>query len=187
MQFSYAEKFCFVVFIDQPTIPLGGESFLPHSKLLTLTRFVIRRAPLTVLTVGAALAHAQTFSPWERGVAVIRASSTLAGVKLGCIFSISSHEVVPSCHCTGDISYQVCNGSKLRADGREEVQSVTSLWHMLPSLPNSHRMRGKVWKIPHFKGIVVEYGISVDWTSGEKPFPWGWGSFFPFYSGFCCP
>lgn len=120
--------FCFVVFIDQPTIPLGGESFLPYSKLLTLTRFVIRRAPLTVLTVGAALAHAQTFSPWERGVAVIRALSTLAGVKLGCIFSISSHEVVPSCHRTGDISYQVCNGSKLRADGREEVQSESHLF-----------------------------------------------------------
>lgn len=112
---------CFAVFINQRRIPWGGESFLPPSKLLTLTRFVIRGPSLTVLAIGAALANTQTFGPWEHGAAIVRASSTLARVKLGCILLKSSPEVVPSCHCTGDVSDQVRDGSKLRADGRGKL------------------------------------------------------------------
>lgn len=97
--------------IDQPSIPVGEERCLPPGKLpmltgrMMLTGRIIRGAPLTVLAVGAALAHTQAFSPRECGAGVVRARSTLAGVKLGCVFLESSLEVVPSCHRTGDISY----------------------------------------------------------------------------------
>lgn len=100
---------------------LEGKRHPLHSKLLILTRFIIQGASLAVLAVCAALAHTQTFGPRERGAAIIRAWSTLARVKPGCIFSKSFPEVVPSCHRTGDVSYQVRDGSKLRTDGREEV------------------------------------------------------------------
>ena len=109
--------------MDQPHIPFAGEKVCATSQSLTLTRFIIRGASLTVVTVGATLAHTQTLSPGECGAAVVWAWSTLARVKLGCIFLKSFPEVVPSGHGTGNVSHQVRDGSKLRADGREEVPS----------------------------------------------------------------
>lgn len=138
-----------------------GKRDLPHRKSRILTGFIVWGASLTVVSVGPALAHTQTLGPRERGAAVIRAWSAPARVKLGRVFSESFLEVVPSCHRTGDVSHQVRDGSKLRADGREAVWSTTFLGHMLPSLISSHGLRGKVWKISHFKGIIVQYSISA--------------------------
>lgn len=52
---------------------------------------------------------------------------------------------------------------------------------MLISPPSSHGIRGKTWAIVCFKAIIVEYGISVYWTSREKPSPGKGraGNFFP--------
>lgn len=141
-----------------------------EGKSRILTRFVVRGASLTVVSVGATLAHAQALGPRQRGAAIIRAWSAPARVKLGRVFSKSFLEVAPSCHRAGDVSHQVRDGSELRADGRE-LRSTTSLAHMLPSLLDSQGLRGKVWKIPHFKGIIVQYSLS------------GQGSFFSFPSG----
>lgn len=146
---------------------LEGKPGLPYRKSQILTRLIIRGASLTVVSVGATMAYTQTLCPRECGAAVIRARSTPARVKLGCILSKSLSEVVPSCHRTRDVSHQVCDGSKLRADGRE-IWSTTSLWHMLPSLLNSHGLRGKVWRIPHFKGTITQYNMSTWWTNGKK-------------------
>lgn len=149
------------VFLDQPRTPFGGEEGPPPQKSRILTGFIVWGASLTVVSVGAALTHTQTLGPRQGGAAVIRAWGAPARVKLGRVFSESLLEVAPSCHRTGDVSHQVRDGSKLRADGREAVWSTTFLGHMLPSLTNSHGLRGKVWKILHFKGIVVQDSISA--------------------------
>lgn len=138
-----------------------GKRGLPHRKSRILTGFIVWGASFTVISVGATLAHTQTLGPRERRAAVIRAWGAPARVKLGRVFSESFLEVAPSCHRTGDVSHQVRDGSKLRADGREAVWSTTFLGHMLPLLINSHGLRGKVWKILHIKGIIVQDSISA--------------------------
>lgn len=130
---------------------LEGRRRLPHQELQTLTRFKIRGASLAVVTVGAALAHAQTFGPRESGAAVVRTRSALARVKLGCVFLESSPEVVPSGHRTGDVSYQVRDGSELeRRSGHGHVPLPR-----FPSPPSSQgmdnptRQRGscRIWEL----------------------------------------
>lgn len=93
------------VFSDPPS--------LPHDEFLALTRFKVGGAPLAVVSVGAALAHAHAFGSRESGAAVVRTRSALARVKLGCVFLESSPEVVPPSHRTGDVSHQVRDGSEL--------------------------------------------------------------------------
>lgn len=99
---------------DQPRTP-----YLLEGKSRILTRFVVRGASLTVVSVGATLAHAQALGPRQRGAAIIRARSAPARVKLGRVFSKSFLEVAPSCHRAGDVSHQVRDGSELGAEGRE--------------------------------------------------------------------
>lgn len=95
------------------------ERHRPHNQSLTLTRLVIRRSLLTVLAIGATLAHTQTFCAREPRAAIIRTWRTLARVKLGCIFLKCFPEVVPFRQCTWDVSDQVGDGGKLRTRNRE--------------------------------------------------------------------
>lgn len=129
---------------------LEGKRQLPHQELLTLTRFKIRGASLAVGTVGAALAHAQTFCARESGAAIVQTRGTLAVVKLGCVFLEGSPEVVPSGHRTGDVSHQVRDGSELE----KRYGHLGCHHHPLP-------MAGTA---PHVKGVTAGHSIDASCT-----------------------